>query len=61
MKMHEIMEDASAGAVSTDSVATVAQPIGEVQRRVPELPKTTKYTNRPADNYASPKRKQNAR
>jgi hypothetical protein len=61
MRLREIMEEASAGTSSTAAVAAVAQPLGEVQRRIPEQTKTTKYSNGPARDYASPRRKPNAR
>ena len=61
MRLHEIMEDAGAATTSSGSVAVVAQPLGEIQRRIPVPPKAAKYTNRPAPNYASPRRNKNAR
>jgi hypothetical protein len=61
MRLREIMEEASVGASSAAAVATVAQPMGEVQRRIPEQTKSTKYSNGPARDYAGPKRKPNAR
>lgn len=44
MKMREIVESASAGATSAGSVATVSQPLGELQQRR-LLPNTGKYMN----------------
>jgi len=61
MRAQEIMEEASAGASSAGAVATVAQPLGEIQRRIPEQSRSTKYSNGPAKDYAAPKRKPNAR
>ena len=61
MRLHEIMEDAGAATTSAGSVATVAQPLGEIQRRIPVPQKTAKYSNGPARDYASPQRKKNAR
>ena len=47
MKLFEIVglkEDASAGSTSSGSVATVAQPLGAIQRRIPDSMFTGKYT-----------------
>ena len=51
-----IREDASAGATSSGSIATVAQPMGAVISRQ-GFGKPAKYTN----SYPTKKRKQNAR
>ena len=61
MRLHEIMEDAGAATTSSGSVAVVAQPLAATQCRIPEVSNPTKYSNRPAPNYASPKRNKNAR
>lgn len=57
MKIQEIMEDVSAASTSSGSVAAVAQPLGAVQRRIPDPQTLAKYSNRPAHNYASPRKK----
>lgn len=44
MKISELLETASAGAVGAGSIATVAQPLGELQKRVIGQPKN-KYSN----------------
>jgi hypothetical protein len=59
MRLREIMEEVSAGTSSAAAVAAVAQPMGSVHRRIPEQTKTTKYSNGPARDYASPRRKKN--
>ncbi len=51
-----IREDASAGATSAGSIATVSQPVGGMITRV-GFGKPAKYTN----SYPTKKRKQNAR
>lgn len=61
MKAKEIMEDATVGTTASSSVATVSAPLGAIQRRIPEPNNIAKYSNRPANDYASPKRKKNAR
>ncbi len=61
MRLREIMEEASAGASSAGAVATVAQPLGEIQRRIPEQSRSTKYSNGVAPNYATPRKKKHAR
>jgi hypothetical protein len=61
MRLREIMEEASAGASSAAVVATVAQPLGEIQRRIPEQSRSTKYSNGVAPNYAAPRKKKHAR
>jgi uncharacterized protein YoaH (UPF0181 family) len=61
MRIKEIMEQASAGASTAGAVAVVAQPLGEIQRRIPEQSRSTKYSNGPAKDYAAPRRKPNAR
>ena len=48
MKIHELLETASAGAVSAGSIAPVAQPLGELQKRVIAQPKN-KYSNASPD------------
>lgn len=57
MKIREIMEDAGAATTSSGAMATVAQPLGAVQRRIPDPQTLAKYSNRPAHNYASPRKK----
>jgi hypothetical protein len=61
MKLREIMEEASAGASTSGAVATVAQPLGELQRRIPEPVKLAKYSNGPAKDYAAPRKNKHAR
>ena len=58
MRIHEIMENASVGATSSGSVATVAAPIGGMITRSGDSFFSGKYTNDPFPN--TPKRmKQN--
>jgi len=58
MKIHEIMENASVGATSSGSVATVAAPVGGMITRSGDSFFSGKYTNDPFPN--TPKRmKQN--
>jgi hypothetical protein len=58
MKIHEIMENASVGATSSGSVATVAAPMGGMITRSGDSFFSGKYTNDPFPN--TPKRmKQN--
>lgn len=59
MRAKEIMEDADAATTGSGAVAVVAQPLGATQLRIPTTDKTTKYSNRPAPDYASPKRNSN--
>jgi hypothetical protein len=59
MRAKEIMEDSTAATTSSGAMAVVAQPLGSTQLRIPAATKTTKYSNRPAPNYASPKRNSN--
>jgi len=61
MKLREIMEEASAGASAAGAVATVAQPLGAVQRRISEPVKLAKYSNGVAPNYAAPRKNKHAR
>ena len=64
MKLFEIVglkEDASAATTCSGSVATVAAPLGAIQRRIPDSMFTGKYTtdatpNTPAE-YKKYKRK----
>ena len=49
MKVHEIMENASAGASSSGSVATVSQPMG-MQTRSGGSMLTGKYSTDPTPN-----------
>jgi len=60
MKLKEITESATTGS---GAVATVAQPLGEIQRRIPEQSKSrsTKYSNGVAPNYAAPRKNKHAR
>ena len=39
-----IQEDATAGATSAGSIATIAVPVGSIITR-PQMPKTAKYSN----------------
>ncbi len=48
MRICELLENASAGAVSAGSIAPVAQPLGQLQKRVIEQPKN-KYSNASPD------------
>ncbi len=58
MRIHEIMENASVGATSSGSVATVAAPVGGMITRSGDSFFSGKYTNDPFPN--TPKRmKQN--
>ena len=58
MKIREIMENASVGATSSGSVATVAAPVGDMITRSGDSFFSGKYTNDPFPN--TPKRmKQN--
>jgi hypothetical protein len=61
MRLHEIMEDVSAATTGSSAIAVAAQPLGAVQRRIPDPQTLAKYSNRPAKDYASPKRNKNAR
>jgi hypothetical protein len=61
MRFSEIMEDLSAATTGTGNIAELSHAMNIVQRRIPLANKTTKYSNGPAANYASPKRKPNAR
>jgi hypothetical protein len=58
MKLKEITESATTGS---GAVATVAQPLGEIQRRIPEQSRSTKYSNGVAPNYAAPRKNKHAR
>ena len=49
MKVHEIMENASAGASSSGSVATVSQPMGMISRTGGSM-LTGKYSTDPTPN-----------
>jgi len=49
MKVHEIMENASAGASSSGSVATVSQPMGMISRSGGSM-LTGKYSTDPTPN-----------
>ena len=49
MKVHEIMENASAGASSSGSVATVSQPMGVISRSGGSM-LTGKYSTDPTPN-----------
>ena len=49
MKVHEIMENASAGASSSGGVATVSQPMGMVSRTGGSM-LTGKYSTDPTPN-----------
>jgi hypothetical protein len=61
MKVHEIMENASAGASSSGSVATVSQPMGMISRSGGSL-LTGKYSTDPTPNTPKEyKRNKNAR
>ncbi len=61
MKVHEIMENASAGASSSGSVATVSQPMGMQTRSGGSL-LTGKYSTDPTPNTPKEyKRNKNAR
>jgi len=61
MKVHEIMENASAGASSSGSVATVSQPLG-MQTRSGGSMLTGKYSTDPTPNTPKEyKRNKNAR
>lgn len=61
MKVHEIMENASAGASSSGSVATVSQPMG-MQTRSGGSMLTGKYSTDPTPNTPKEyKRNKNAR
>jgi hypothetical protein len=61
MKVHEIMENASAGASSSGSVATVSQPMG-MQTRSGGSMLTGKYSTDPTPNTPREyKRNKNAR
>jgi hypothetical protein len=48
MRLHELLETASAGAVSSGGIATVAQPLGGLQKRVISSGKN-KYSNAAPD------------
>lgn len=61
MRAHEIMEDASAGASSSSSIAAVAQPLGAVVRRIYTMPASGKYKNAPDLMGAKKQRKNRAR
>jgi hypothetical protein len=67
MRLYEITnlrEDASVGSTASGSIATVAMPLGTVQRRIPDSMFTAKYTNDATPNtpaeYKQYKRKNNA-
>jgi hypothetical protein len=61
MKVHEIMENASAGASSSGSVATVSQPMGMISRTGGSM-LTGKYSTDPTPNTPKEyKRNKNAR
>jgi hypothetical protein len=61
MKVHEIMENASAGASSSGSVATVSQPMGVIARTGGSM-LTGKYSTDPTPNTPKEyKRNKNAR
>lgn len=61
MKVHEIMENASAGASSSGSVATVSQPMGMIARAGGSM-LTGKYSTDPTPNTPKEyKRNKNAR
>jgi len=61
MKVHEIMENASAGASSSGGVATVSQPLGMIARSGGSM-LAGKYTNDPTPNTPREyKRNKNAR
>ena len=61
MKVHEIMENASAGASSSGSVATVSQPMGMIARTGGSM-LTGKYSTDPTPNTPKEyKRNKNAR
>ena len=61
MKVHEIMENASAGASSSGGVATISQPMGTVSRNGGSL-LTGKYSTDPTPNTPKEyKRNKNAR
>lgn len=59
MKINDIInEDASAGATSSGSVATVAMPLGGVISRNPQSLFYGKYTNEPTPNTPTAKKTQ---
>ena len=59
MKINDIInEDASAGATSSGSVATVAVPLGGVIARNPQSLFYGKYTNEPTPNTPAAKKTQ---
>ena len=61
MKVHEIMENASAGASSSGGIATVRQPMGMISRTGGSM-LTGKYTDDPTPNTPKEyKRNKNAR
>jgi len=61
MKVHEIMENASAGASSSGGVATISQPMGAISRTGGSM-LTGKYTDDPTPNTPKEyKRNKNAR
>ena len=61
MKVHEIMENASAGASSSGSVATISQPMGVISRSGGSM-LTGKYSTDPTPNTPKEyKRNKNAR
>jgi hypothetical protein len=61
MKVHEIMENASAGASSSGGIATVSQPMGMIARTGGSL-LAGKYTDDPTPNTPREyKRNKNAR
>jgi hypothetical protein len=59
-----LREDDSVVSTASGSVATVAMPLGAIQRRIPDSIFTAKYTNDAAPNtpaeYKKYKRKNNA-
>ena len=61
MKVHEIMENSSAGASSSGSVATISQPMGVISRSGGSM-LTGKYSTDPTPNTPKEyKRNKNAR
>jgi hypothetical protein len=61
MKVHEIMENASAGASSSGGIATISQPMGTISRTGGSM-LTGKYTDDPTPNTPKEyKRNKNAR
>ena len=61
MKVHEIMENASAGASSSGGIATISQPMGTISRTGGSM-LTGKYTDDPTPNTSKEyNRNKNAR